>query len=222
MGDAALRKKLVRLAFVKPELRPCLLPLIFRQADGDEREAGRPWNKGQRYGPKYKVWEFKKKTDAPKNPGTENCYYKTRDPKDRGKCYKKKDVGVKTKFKGDNSAYNKAYREKYMKRVKKAEDLALRKGLLRLAYERPELRSHLVPLLAGRGWGGESSRLPYGPGYTPGIDPVKPPTNRGPGKCFYQTGDENDRCYDKRNIPSTGGQAEYNKKYRRKVYNLPS
>ena len=106
-----------------------------------------------------------------------------------------------------------------------AGEMSLCEGLIRLAYSKPGLRPFVLLLVkrhltAGRAWGGDppgGTGQSYGPNYTT-VDPKKPPTNRGHGKCFYQTGDEKDRCYVKRDIPSSGNQEEYNKKYKRKVY----
>lgn len=94
----------------------------------------------------------------------------------------------------------------------------LLRKLIRLAWSDPGLRPLLLPLVrsAGRQWGPNQGQ--YGPGYTT-VDPRKPPTNRGKGKCFYKTRDERDRCYVKRDIPSYS-KADYNRKYKKKVYNL--
>ena len=72
---------------------------------------------------------------------------------------------------------------------------SLRSALVRLAHNNPELRQHLVPLLR-RTAGREFSEKGKGYGET-GPD-VRGPGKRPPeskGKCFYETGDEGDRCY---------------------------
>ena len=122
--------------------------------------------------------------------------------------------------------------------VRVAQDIALAKGLVRLAYAKSELRPLLVPLLrqvcggveAGRKW---DRGLGYGAPYVT-VDPKKPPMNRGPGKCYYQTGDDEHRCYEKRKptpkgtsgfagpagTPGSSARKTYNRKYREKVYKI--
>jgi hypothetical protein len=115
--------------------------------------------------------------------------------------------------------------------------MSLRKATIRLAYERPELRAHLLPLLArtaspdeeamtvtaGRPWGGKgykSKAKDYddaSPG--PGSPPCHPNSEAKPGEpeCYAHTpmykgwGNSN---------PGANGSTErreYNKKYREQV-----
>jgi hypothetical protein len=86
------------------------------------------------------------------------------------------------------------------------EDMDLREQVKKLAAENPELRKHLVPILrktagcacddegieAGRGHGEK------GKGYGMTGPDVRGKGKWQPkpkGKCFYETGDEGDRCY---------------------------
>jgi hypothetical protein len=116
----------------------------------------------------------------------------------------------------------------------------VKQALQRIAADVPESRQYLVPLLrrhascdcgddrmageldemfAGRKW---DRGQKYAPKNTsPGLGPGKwAPTNRGKGKCFYETGNEKDRCYVTQNSsppkPSSGSSSdkkEYNKQY---------
>jgi len=117
---------------------------------------------------------------------------------------------------------------------------SLRRQLVRVAHEQPETRRYLVPLLRqAREDSHESARkfAPLDPSknkdYAKGVNKSKynwTGKNRGPGKCYYQTGDPKDRCYVTTNggpggqtKPSTGpaGKAkspqrhQYNMKYRK-------
>ena len=105
--------------------------------------------------------------------------------------------------------------------------MELRSKLIRLAYARPELRPHLLPLIketdeeearkvvAGRPW---TKGQVYGPPYTTVKYRTKPPTNRGTKKCWYKKPkgkrSEQSRCYVKRNIPNSENKTEYNRKWR--------
>jgi len=136
-------------------------------------------------------------------------------------------------------------KEKNMSTVKQA--------LQRIASEVPESRQYLVPLLqrhascgcgddrmageldemfAGRKYDpGPHKNETYGPPYkSEGMDKGKwDPQQKG--KCFYETGDEADRCYTTTNggpggpKPDTGSsknRAEYNKKYRKQRWDMKS
>jgi hypothetical protein len=104
---------------------------------------------------------------------------------------------------------------------------AFRQQIIRLATERPDLRKYLVPLLreasedaetgvvAGRTW---NRGQVYGPPYSTTAYKLTPPTNRGPGKCFTDTGNEADRCYVKRELGGTNlSKSDYNRRYRERV-----
>jgi len=114
-------------------------------------------------------------------------------------------------------------------RPQKGDDLfseqVLRQKLIRLACEKPKLRKHIVPLLreaaesndheAGRGW---NRGQVYGPPYTTTQFRLEPPTNRGPGNCYTDTGDEDKRCYVKRELGGTNlSKNDYNRRYRQRV-----
>jgi len=86
-----------------------------------------------------------------------------------------------------------------------AQPTPLRNAVMKLAHDVPEMRKHLIPILrrtaagcgdeqmAGRLWKGEP-----GKGYGMTGPDVRGPGNWTPeakGKCYYETGDEADRCY---------------------------
>ena len=148
--------------------------------------------------------------------------------------------------------------------------MSLRKKLIRLAYQKPRLRPHLLPILKEAEWEKANLRVQagYGGGCSGGdcdcheesekegldmfagdieagrrYDPLKKkrnknygppykdrggkwkPKNRGQGKCYYQTGDESDRCYVTTNGGPGGkkkkdtGPAGKDRSEQRKVYN---
>jgi hypothetical protein len=102
--------------------------------------------------------------------------------------------------------------------------MSLRKATIRLAYERPELRAHLLPLLArtaspdeeamdmlaGRTWG-EGELIGGGTGNpSASADDKNPPYNKrnlGKGGCNKE--DDDGKCYAQR--------IKYNKRYREEV-----
>jgi len=129
----------------------------------------------------------------------------------------------------------------------------VKQALQRIANEVPETRQFIVPLLqrhaacacgdevlasgldevfGGRKYDpGPGKQKPYGAPYkTPGMDKGKwEPKQKG--KCFYETGDEADRCYTTTNggpggpKPDTGpakNRDEYNRKYRKQRWNQKS
>lgn len=75
----------------------------------------------------------------------------------------------------------------------------LRQNIIKLAQENPELRKHLIPLLREASEDGVEAGREHGErgkGY--GGDTVRGPGKWEPeakGKCYYETGDEADRCY---------------------------
>lgn len=137
MSDA-LYKATVRLAHSKPHLREHLLPLL-KEAKGEVPEAfKKQWkdkdkdNDGKENEPKP---DFLKKEDKKKAGEVPEAFKKQWDKKDKGKKDEKDD--------GD---------DKKPDFLKKKEDKkassALRAATIRLAHENPELRKHLLPLLA--------------------------------------------------------------------------
>ena len=127
----------------------------------------------------------------------------------------------------------------------------IKQALQRIAAEVPEARPVIVALLrrhatcecgderlagemdemfAGRKYDpGPGKQKPYGPPYkSDGMDKGKwDPKQKG--KCFYETGDEKDRCYTTTNggpdgpKPDTGSSSnreEYNKKYRKQRWDM--
>lgn len=123
--------------------------------------------------------------------------------------------------------------------------MTLRKKLIRLAYHKPHLRPHLLPILKEAGYGCEKNAGGYGGDCGCGdsgdvdinvfgedleasrrFDPLKSknnknygppykedkgkwePKNRGKGKCYYETGNEADRCY----VTTKGGPGGKKKK----------
>lgn len=106
---------------------------------------------------------------------------------------------------------------------------SLRRATIKLAHDVPEMRKHLVPILrrtaagcgdeqmAGRLWKGEP-----GKGYGMTGPDVRGPgkwTPEAKGKCYYETGDEADRCYvtelggpGGQTKPKTRGDKDYEKK----------
>lgn len=91
-------------------------------------------------------------------------------------------------------------------RIKAAgDDMELREQVIKLARENPELRKHLVPILRktaecacddGVEAGREHGEPGKGYGMTgPDVRGKGKWTPEAKGKCFYETGDEADRCY---------------------------
>lgn len=126
--------------------------------------------------------------------------------------------------------------------------ITLREALTRIATAHPETRAHIVPLLrkhaqcacgdemvaedgdelmGGRKWD-KAPGKGYGSPSPTTPDPKWDPKPKG--KCYYETGDEADRCYVTTNggpggqtKPDTGSASnkkEYNKKYRKQRYDL--
>lgn len=126
-----------------------------------------------------------------------------------------------------------------------------KKALQRIALEIPEARRFIIPLLqrhascacgdemvagdldemfAGRKYDpGPGKQKPYGPPYSSVEVGKWAPKQKG--KCFYETGDEGDRCYTtthggpggpKPDTGSSKNRKEYNKKYRQQRWDMRS
>jgi len=137
----SLRKQIIKLAYENPEIRADLLPLVVEEEDeelggsvtGDEKEA-------------IKFQRHKKERDPTKR--RQRKQYERRN-KSKRKMQRKKQQR-KPSFKRRQKMYQKKYRKNPMKFKRRAsDDHRLREGLVKLAYENPELRSELLPLLKG-------------------------------------------------------------------------
>lgn len=115
--------------------------------------------------------------------------------------------------------------------------MSLRKATIRLAYERPELRPHLLPLLArtagteeemdmlaGRPWGGKGydsakAKKYDDPSPGPGSPPCHPNSEAKPGEpeCYEHT-----PMYKGYGTAGSNDRKKYNEEYRKQVMGLDS
>ena len=139
--EMSLQDNLIKLAFDNPELRGSLLPLVVEEEEeelggsvtGDEKEA-------------LKFQRHKKERDPEKRRQRKKY---ERENKSKRKMQRKKQQRSPA-HKLRQEKYQKKYRKNPMKFKKRASDEELRSGLIKLAFDNPDLRPQILPLIVGK------------------------------------------------------------------------